>query len=74
MSLIHTQGIGDLWRMHAITKRDNVDFNLAYIGSDFKCEYNHDFDTNFMRALFEYGQGLAKKGYPWEKHPPGFDG
>lgn len=25
-----------------------------------------------MRALFDYGYQLAKKGYPWHKTPPGF--
>ncbi|NIO08835.1 MAG: patatin family protein, partial [Deltaproteobacteria bacterium] len=30
-SLIHTQGIGDLYQMYLISKRDGIDFNLAFI-------------------------------------------
>src|SRR5215468_5999092 len=37
-SLIHTQGIGDLYRIYATTQRDGFDFNLAYVGNDFAFE------------------------------------
>src|SRR5262245_62166775 len=33
-SLIHTQGIGDLYRIYVTTQREGFDFNLAYIGPD----------------------------------------
>jgi len=71
-SLIHTQGIGDLYQMYLITKRDGIDFNLAFISSDFKVEHKEQFDTNYMRKLFDHGYKLARKGYPWQKYPPGF--
>ena len=32
-SLIHTQGIGDLYRIYATAQRDGVDFNLTFIPS-----------------------------------------
>jgi hypothetical protein len=70
-SLIHTQGIGDLYRIYATTQRDGLDFNLAYIGSDFSAPRAGDFDTAFMKALFDYGYQLARNGYPWKKLPPG---
>jgi hypothetical protein len=72
-SLIHTQGIGDLYRIYATTQRDGLDFNLAYIGSDFSAPRAGDFDTAFMKALFDYGYQLARNGYPWKKLPPGLD-
>ena len=34
-ALIQTQGINDLQRIYQTTQRDRVDFNLAYIASDF---------------------------------------
>ena len=34
-ALIQTQGISDLQRIYQTARRDGVDFNLAYIGSDF---------------------------------------
>ena len=72
-SLIHTQGIGDLYRIYATTQRDGLDFNLAYIGSDFKFEKKEEFETPFMVALFDYGFRQGKQGYPWKKSPPGLD-
>jgi len=71
-SLIHTQGIGDLYKLYLITKRDGIDFNLAFISPDFKVEHKEPFDTNYMRKLFDHGYKLARKGYPWQKYPPGF--
>ncbi len=52
--------------------RDGIDFNLAFISQDFKVEHKKPFDTNYMRKLFDHGYQLARKGYPWQKYPPGF--
>jgi hypothetical protein len=71
-SLIHTQGIGDLDRIYLITQRDGVDYNLAYIPASFNAPHREEFDTEFMRALFQTGYDMAAKGYPWQKTPPGF--
>ena len=74
-SLIHTQGIGDLYRIYVTSQKDGLDFNLAYIGSDFTFkDKKEDFDTAYMVSLFDYGYKLAEKGYPWKKVPPGLDG
>lgn len=70
-SLIETQGIGDLYRLYLLAQKDHLDFNLAYIGAEFNAEHQEDFDTKYMRALFDYGYQLGKKGYPWRKAPPG---
>ena len=72
--LIQTQGIGDLYRIYAMTKLDHVGFNLAYIGSDFNEPHKEEFDTQYMNALFNYGYEHALKGYQWSKYPPGFSG
>lgn len=71
-SLIHSQGIGDLYRIYLTTQRDGFDYNLAFIGADFDFEHGEDFDQEFMRALYRYGYDLGKRGYPWRKEPPGF--
>lgn len=70
-SLIQTQGLGDLYRIYLTAQQDNLDYNLAYIGADFNAEHKEDFDTAYMRALFDYGYQLGRKGYPWQKAPPG---
>jgi predicted acylesterase/phospholipase RssA len=68
--LIQNQGLGDLYRIFAITQRDHVDFNLVYIPRTFQVPHTADFDTTYMKALFETGRILAEEGGGWEKHPP----
>ena len=71
-SLIHSQGIGDLYRIYATAQRDGVDFNLAFIPSSFKEPHKEEFDNAYMRALYDRGYEMALKGFPWLKMPPGF--
>ena len=71
-SLIQTQGAGDLYRIYSIATRDGVDYNLAYIPRNFQSVHMEEFDTEYMRLLFQKGYDMAVKGYPWEKQPPGF--
>jgi predicted patatin/cPLA2 family phospholipase len=71
-SLIQTQGVGDLYRIYLTSQRDGVDFNLASIPETFTTPLNEPFETAYMRELFGIGYGLAVKGYPWAKVPPGF--
>ena len=71
-SLIHNQGIGDLYRIYATSQRDHVDFNLAYIPSTFDAPHPEEFDNAYMRALYQVGYDMAVKGFPWQKTPPGF--
>lgn len=69
-SMIHYSGSNDIFRLYATSRRDGVDFNLAYIGSDFAVEHREDFDPAYMRALFQYAYDKARNGYPWLKVPP----
>lgn len=71
VSLIHTQGIGDLYKIYLTAQRDGVDFNLAYIPASFTAPHREEFDTEYMRQLYALGYDLAAKGYPWQKTPPG---
>ena len=70
-SLLQTQGVGDLYRIYLTAQEDGLDYNLAYIGADFTAEHKEDFDTAYMRALFDHGYQLGRQGYPWHKTPPG---
>lgn len=72
-SLTRTQGIGDLYRIYTTTNRDGIDFNLTYIPASFNVPHNEQFDTSYMRALYDVGVQAASGGYQWQKHPPGFD-
>ncbi|MGZ8175745.1 MAG: patatin-like phospholipase family protein [Methylobacter sp.] len=70
-SLIQSQGVGDLYKIYAETQRDGIDFNLAYIPKSFNAPHKEEFDTEYMRQLFQTGYDLAVKGYRWDKTPPG---
>ncbi len=70
-SLIHSQGVGDLYEIYTETQRDGIDYHLAYIPKSFNAPHEQDFDTSYMRRLFQTGYNLAVKGYPWDKAPPG---
>lgn len=70
-SLIKTQGIGDLYRLYAIAKRDGIDYNFIDIPTDFTVEAKSPFDNKYMRALYEKGFEMGRRGMPWKKAPPG---
>lgn len=70
-TLIKNQGIGDLYRIHAMAMRDNIDFNLATIPASFALKSDEPFDLTYMRALYEVGHSLGARGYQWTKVPPG---
>ena len=53
-TMIHSSGTNDLLRIYFVTQRDGVDYNLAYIGSDFSAPQAGDFDKAYMNALFDY--------------------
>jgi predicted acylesterase/phospholipase RssA len=72
-TLIKTQGIGDLYQIHTLAKRDGADYNLAYIPTDFTLESKDAFDKEYMNVLFQRGYELGRRGYAWHKSPPGLD-
>lgn len=73
-SLMMTQGIGDLYRIYSTTQRDGVDYNLAFVPSTFNVPHTKQFDTTYMRALYQVGYDMGAAGYPWRKTPPGMNG
>jgi hypothetical protein len=73
--LIHAQGYGDLYRIYAASKRDGIDFNLAYIPNEFKMKPKEVFDKEYMQALFDCGyRGIMNGSLTWLKTPPSFAG
>ena len=73
-SLIQTQGVGDLYRIYLVLRRDGVAFNLAFIPPTFNAKQAEDFDPVYMTKLFKLGyeRAAAPGGYPWSTRPPGF--
>jgi predicted acylesterase/phospholipase RssA len=72
-TLIKNQGIGDLYRIYSVTRRDGIDFNLASIPADFTDTSDEPFDQKYMIALFNRGYDLASHNYSWAKTPPGME-
>ena len=71
--MVQSQGMGNLYQLYLITKRDQIGFNLAYIGSDFSAKHPAEFDRDYMNALFQYAFQKSSKGYRWRHTPPGLD-
>ncbi len=71
-SLIASQGIGDLYKLLAITKRDNMGFHVAWIPDSFHEEPEEAFDPVYMRKLYDFGRNLAAEGDFWNAYPPYF--
>ena len=69
-SLVEYQGIGDLYRIYTTTQRDGVEYNLAFIPDTFNTLHATEFDTAYMRELFNVGYQLAGERYTWHKEPP----
>lgn len=71
-SLIQGQGMGDLYRIFATTRRDGVGFHLARIPDTFDFPHREEFDSDYMKALYDLAFSAASKGYPWESAPPNY--
>jgi predicted patatin/cPLA2 family phospholipase len=69
-TMLASSGQNDVFRIYAITRRDGVDYNLEFIGRDFKApEKKGEFDQNYMRALYDYGYREGRAGPHWHKAP-----
>jgi hypothetical protein len=73
-TLLEYHVIGDLYRIYDVTRRDGTDFNLGYIRETFKVPHKTQFDTAYMRQLYDYGFQQASAGYDWAKRPPSLVG
>jgi patatin-like phospholipase len=69
-TMIHYSGYNDILRIYFTSQRDGVDYKLGYIGSDFTFPHRENFDTAYMRALYEYGHEAIKRGKVWHGAPP----
>jgi len=69
-SLIKSQGVGDLYELYVFARKNNIDYNLAYIPGDFIDTSTAAFDPIYMSKLYDLGYQMAAAGYPWKKTPP----
>ncbi|MBW2157838.1 MAG: hypothetical protein JRG87_14515 [Deltaproteobacteria bacterium] len=61
-----------MYRLYLEAQQAGIDYNLAYIPSEFNEKSKEPFDQEYMGKLFDLGYRMALSGYPWEKTPPGF--
>jgi predicted patatin/cPLA2 family phospholipase len=70
----HSHGDGDILMAYLTARQDGFGFNMAFATDDFvHSTPDQRFDRDYMVALFNYAEGLAEKGYPWSKVPPGLN-
>ena len=69
-TMIWASGFNDVLRIYNNTQRDDIGYNLAYIGTDFTQTLPEPFDPGYMRALFDYGYQAGRRGYDWAHKPP----
>lgn len=72
-TLIRSQGLGDIYRIYLGAVRDGTQFKLASVPADFQLTPNEDFDTEYMKLLFELAYDSARNGYDWATFPPGIE-
>ena len=72
-TLIQTQGVGDLYRLYLLSKRDGIDYNVSWIPSSFTDKLEKPFDPPYMKKLYDVGRAEMLAGRAWSKVPPGFD-
>jgi predicted acylesterase/phospholipase RssA len=69
-TMIATSGYNDVVRIYNNALRDDIRYNLAYIGKDFNEVLPSPFDQKYMRDLFDYGYQKALHGNVWSSQPP----
>lgn len=65
---------GDLYRLYAVTQRDDVDFEYLAIPEDYHGEAKEEFDQEEMISVFKLGYELGFSGDGWRSKPPGITG
>jgi hypothetical protein len=69
-TMVHYIGYNDMLRIFEAARRDHVDYNLAFIETDFLKKKREAFDPEYMKALFDNAFEKGRHGYAWHKAPP----
>jgi len=72
-SVTKTKTRSVLYETYNVARRNNFGFNLTYIDKDLPSPSSFDFETSYMRSLYQYGYDKAKTGNFWAKAPPSDD-
>ena len=71
-TLLKSSTTGDLFKLYAFAKRNDIAFRLTSVPATFKVKPKEAFDQEYMRALYRVGFEFGKNGYSWSRVPPGF--
>ena len=69
-----TQTRSVLKQTYDFARRNNLGFNLTFVGKEAPASTSVGFDTDYMRALYQYGYDKARSGVFWAKEPPSDEG
>jgi hypothetical protein len=72
-TLTKSQSIGDINRIYQTAQRDKAEFHLTSIPPSFDMQAKQAFDPVYMKALFQLGYEMGRKGDPWVQTPPEAD-
>ena len=71
-SLLGGSGTGDIYKMFAVSERDNIDLNVMSIPRGFDKEAEEPFDPVYMKALYDLGYKIGLAGDGWSPNPPDY--
>ncbi len=63
--------VGDLFRIYAVTVREEAQFNWITMPNGVELERSELFDPVLMKALYDLGYGNAVAEQTWATGPPG---
>jgi len=72
-TMIKTAVVGDLYRIFAFARRDDIGFNYTGIPDDYEPQSTGLFDQAEMNRLFQIGYQLGMSSNPWRSTPPGYE-
>ncbi|MFY0610068.1 MAG: patatin-like phospholipase family protein [Hyphomicrobiaceae bacterium] len=72
-TIMKQQAIGDLYKLYVEARNNRIKYFQASIPDSFTMTSKEPFDLKYMRALFQHGFDLGKRGYRWARLPPGLN-
>ena len=70
-TMTQSSGSYDVTRIWLRARAAGIPLNLSFVSDDFAEPYVKPFDSQYMRALFAYGQSRMRAGTAWVSAPPG---
>ena len=69
-TLTKTERRNSILAAYDFARHNGFKFNLAYLPRDISDKGSVEFDTGYMRSLFEYGYEVGRSGQAWRSSPP----